>query len=62
MLRETRNGDSREGCLCLTLNVGPNLEKRHIMEIIKGAHDLALVLVLIAICMAPQAIATYLAL
>jgi hypothetical protein len=31
------------------------------MEIIKGAHDLAFVALLIAIALAPQAIATYLA-
>jgi hypothetical protein len=39
----------------------PNLGKRETMEIVKGIHDLALVLVLIAIVMAPHAIATYLA-
>jgi hypothetical protein len=32
------------------------------MEIVKGVHDLAFVLVLIAIVMAPRAIGTYLAL
>jgi hypothetical protein len=31
------------------------------MEIIKGAHDLAFVALLIAIALAPRAIATYLA-
>jgi hypothetical protein len=38
-----------------------NLGKRDTMEIVKGIHDLAFVLVLIAIVMAPHAIATYLA-
>jgi hypothetical protein len=38
-----------------------NLRKRDTMEIVKGVHDLAFVLVLIAIVMAPRAIDTYLA-
>jgi hypothetical protein len=38
-----------------------NLGKRDTMEMVKGIDDLAFVLVLIAIVMAPHAIATYLA-
>ena len=36
-----------------TLNVRPNLEEKHRMEMIKGAHDLAFVALLIAIALAP---------
>jgi hypothetical protein len=39
-----------------------NLGKRDIMDIFKGLHDLAYVLVLTAIVMAPRAIGIYLAL
>jgi hypothetical protein len=37
------------------------LGKKDTMEIVKGIHDVAFVLILIAIVMAPHAIATYLA-
>ena len=61
MLRESRKGNpAREFFHWLSM-FNLNLGKRERMNIIKGVHDLAFVLVLIAIVMAPQAIGTYLA-
>ena len=60
MLRETRTETPRKRGLCLTLKVRHN--QGHTMEIIEAAHDLVFVLLLIAIAMAPRALATYLAL
>ena len=62
ILRESRKGNptggvSFTGSQCFNLNLG----KRDTMEIVKGVHDLAFVLVFIAIVMAPRAIGTYLA-
>jgi hypothetical protein len=61
MLRESREGNPDGECLSLTLKVKPKLGKRETMEFVKDVHDLAFVLVLIAIVMAPRAIDTYLA-
>ena len=48
--------------LPLVLKVGPELEKRESMEIVKTVHDLAAVLVFLGIAMTPRAILTYFAL
>ena len=62
MLRESRKGNPRGGSVFRSLSMfNLNLRKRDTMEIIKGVHDLAFVLVLIATVMAPRAIGTYLA-
>jgi hypothetical protein len=58
MLRETRRENPAREPDSQRLNL--SIRKRDTMEIIKGVHDLAFVVVLIAIAMAPRAIDAYL--
>jgi hypothetical protein len=57
-LRETRTENPAREPDSQRLNL--SIRKRDTMEIIKGVHDLAFVVVLIAIAMAPRAIDAYL--
>jgi hypothetical protein len=62
MLRESGKGDPARGVPGWLSKLNLNLRKGVTMEIVKGIHDLAIVLVFLGSVIVPRAIVTYIAL